>query len=42
LIVENVTLFARHIHRDVEPPGFDLGEARRVVIDTLVAGIVAR
>jgi hypothetical protein len=42
LIVENVTLFARHVHRDVEPPGFDLEEAKRVVIDTLVAGIVAR
>jgi AcrR family transcriptional regulator len=42
LIVENVTLFARHIHHDIEPPGFDLGEARRVMIDTLVAGIVAR
>jgi AcrR family transcriptional regulator len=42
LIVENVTLFARHIHHDIEPPGFDLADAKRVMIDTLVAGIVTR
>jgi AcrR family transcriptional regulator len=41
LVIENVTLFARHIHHDIEPPGFVLEEARRVVNDTLVAGIVA-
>jgi AcrR family transcriptional regulator len=42
MIVENVTTFARHIHHDIEPPGFDLGDARRVVVETLVAGVVAR
>ena len=30
-----------HIHNDVEPPGFDTAAARAVVVDTLVAGIVA-
>ncbi len=42
IIVENVTLFARHIHHDIAPPGFDLEDARRIMIDTLVAGIVTR
>jgi AcrR family transcriptional regulator len=42
MLVENVTMFARHIYRDVEPPAFDLGEARRAVIDILVAGVVKK
>ncbi len=42
VIVESVTTFGRHIHHDIEPPGFDLGDARRVVVETLVAGVVAR
>jgi AcrR family transcriptional regulator len=39
-IAETVTTFARHIHGDVEPPGFDLGLAREIIIETLVTGIV--
>jgi hypothetical protein len=42
VIVENVTTWARHIHHDIEPPGFDLADARRVVVELLVAGVVAR
>jgi hypothetical protein len=41
LLIETVTTFARHIHNDVEPPGFDTAAARAVVVETLVAGIVA-
>jgi AcrR family transcriptional regulator len=41
LMIETVTTFARHIYNDVEPPSFDLTIARAVVIDTVVAGIVA-
>jgi len=40
LLIETVTTFARHIYRDVEPPGFDLGQAREDIVGTLVAGIV--
>lgn len=40
LIVETVTTFARHIYRDVEPPGFDPAEARATIVATLVCGIV--
>lgn len=40
LIIETVTTFARHIYRDVEPPAFDLGEARAEIVATLVGGIV--
>jgi AcrR family transcriptional regulator len=40
LLIETVTTFARHIYRDVEPPGFDLGRAREDIVGTLVAGIV--
>jgi AcrR family transcriptional regulator len=42
LIIETVTTFARHIYRDVEPPGFDLAIARPAIIDALVAGVVKR
>jgi AcrR family transcriptional regulator len=42
VITETVTTFARHIYRDVEPPAFDLVEARPQIIAILVAGIVAR
>jgi AcrR family transcriptional regulator len=41
LVIETVTTFARHIYRDVEPPGFELEKARADIIATLVAGIVA-
>lgn len=41
LLIETVTTFARHIHRDVEPPAFDLAAARADVVATLVAGVVA-
>jgi AcrR family transcriptional regulator len=41
LLVEAITTFARHIYRDVEPPAFDLGEARADVVSALVAGVVA-
>jgi AcrR family transcriptional regulator len=41
IIIETVTTFARHIYNDIEPPAFDLPSARPVVIETLVAGIVA-
>jgi AcrR family transcriptional regulator len=41
MVIETVTTFARHIYRDVEPPGFDLAKARADIIATLVAGIVA-
>ena len=40
IIAETVTTFARHIYGDVEPPGFDLNLARKVIIETLVTGIV--
>jgi AcrR family transcriptional regulator len=40
LMIETVTTFARHIYRDVEPPGFDLGQARADIVGTLVDGIV--
>ncbi len=40
LIIETVTTFARHIYHDVEPPAFDLAQARTPIIDTLVSGIV--
>lgn len=39
LVIETVTTFARHIYRDVEPPGFDLGKARADIVATLVTGI---
>ena len=42
LVLEAVTTFARHIHGDVEPPGFDVAAARVTVVGTLVAGIVVR
>lgn len=41
LVLESVTMFARHLYHDRAPLGFDLGSARSVVVDTLVAGIVA-
>lgn len=40
IIVETVTTFARHIYRDVEPPGFDPVAARATVVAVLVGGIV--
>lgn len=40
LVIETVTTFARHIYRDVEPPGFDLADARATIVSVLVAGIV--
>jgi len=40
MVIETVTTFARHIHNDVEPPGFDGAAARAVIVETLVAGIV--
>jgi AcrR family transcriptional regulator len=40
LLVETVTMFARHIHRDPQPPSIDLAKARGVVIDVLVSGLV--
>jgi AcrR family transcriptional regulator len=40
MLVENVTMFARHIFHDREPPGFDVGTASRDVIAILSAGVV--
>ena len=40
VIIETVTTFARHIYNDVEPPAFDLADARQPIIATLVSGIV--
>lgn len=40
LIIETVTTFARHIYNDVEPPAFNLADAKATVIGTLVAGVV--
>lgn len=42
IIIETVTTFARHIYNDIEPPAFDLANAKAVVIETLVAGVVER
>jgi AcrR family transcriptional regulator len=41
LLIETITTFARHIHRDVEPLVFDPAAARADVVGTLVAGVVA-
>lgn len=41
IVVETVTMFARHIYRDPHPLGFDLADARREVIAMLVAGLIA-
>ena len=41
LVLEAVTTFARHIHGDVVPWGFDVAASRATVVGTLVAGIVA-
>src|SRR5579859_7665490 len=40
VLVENVTMFARHIYRDPEPPAFDLAQAPGAVIGILVSGVV--
>jgi hypothetical protein len=40
LIVESVTMFARHIYNDPRPVTFDLAAARHAVRDVLVNGIV--
>jgi AcrR family transcriptional regulator len=42
MIIESVTMFGRHIYKDVEPVAFDLVGARRAVRDALVAGVIAR
>jgi AcrR family transcriptional regulator len=41
LVIETVTTFGRHIYNDIEPSGFEAEAARTVVVETLVAGIVA-
>jgi AcrR family transcriptional regulator len=41
LIIETVTTFARHIYNDVEPPAFDLVDAKPAIIATLVTGVVS-
>jgi AcrR family transcriptional regulator len=40
LLVENVTMFARHIFHDREPPGFDVATSSRDVVAILSAGVV--
>jgi AcrR family transcriptional regulator len=40
MLVETVTMFARHIYNDREPAGFDPAIARRAVRETLVAGLL--
>jgi AcrR family transcriptional regulator len=42
MLIENVTLFARHLYRDPQPLGFDVAKAAPAVIDVLVAGVVLR
>jgi AcrR family transcriptional regulator len=40
MLVENVTMFARHIYHDPEPLSFDLAAAPRDVIAILCAGVI--
>jgi AcrR family transcriptional regulator len=41
VLLESVATFARHIYHDAHPPDFDLPDAPAVMIDILVAGMVA-